>query len=240
MRQKLRRTIIYIFFLFFPITLNYFSPYVSIDGAFQGIISGSVLLFFVLLLTGIFFGRGWCAWVCPMAGLSEISMTINNKNVPVKKLKIVRYGIFSVWFGILVFGFIMAGGVKEIDPFHLTESGISVDQPMKYMIYYVVLFTFFILSLILGKRGACHSICWMSPFLVAGSKIGRAFHLPQLKISTKAENCIDCKKCDIKCPMSILVSNEIKSGKIESSDCILCGECVDVCPKKVLKYSMKK
>ncbi len=239
MRQKIRRIIIFISLLFFPITLNYFSPYVSIDGAFRGIISGSVLLFAVLFLTAIFFGRGWCSWICPMAGLSEIGMTINMKNVPVKKLKNVRYVIFTVWFGILVIGFILAGGVKEINPFHLTDNGISVDQPMKYMIYYIVLFTFFVLSLILGKRGACHSICWMSPFLVAGAKMGRVFHLPQLKITTEAEKCISCKKCDTKCPMSIPVSHGVKSGKIEFSDCILCGECVDVCPKKVLQYSAK-
>jgi polyferredoxin len=79
----------------------------------------------------------------------------------------------------------------------------------------------------------------MSPFLVAGAKIGRVFHLPQIRITTEAEKCICCKKCDKKCPMSISVCEEVKSNKIESFDCILCGECVDVCPKKVLKYSIK-
>jgi polyferredoxin len=226
--------------MLFPITLNFFSPYVSIEGAYQGVISGSVLLFAAMLLTATFFGRSWCAWICPMAAVGELGMTINNKNVPVNKLKIMRYSIFTVWFGILVTGFILAGGVKQINPLHLTDYGISVDQPMKYVIYYFVLFTFFALNIILGKRGACHSICWMSPFLVAGTKIGRVFHLPQLRITAIAENCIDCKKCDVKCPMSIVVSSEVKVGKIKSFDCILCGECVDVCPKKVLQFDICK
>lgn len=239
MRQKIRKVIIYVSLLLFPITLNYFSPYVSVDGAFRGILAGSVMLFAVMLLTAIFFRRVWCAWICPMAGLSEISMTINNKSVPVKKLKIIRYSIFFVWFGVLVSGFVLAGGVNQINPLYLTDNGISVDQPMKYIIYYMVLVIFLVLSLILGKRGACHSICWMSPFLVAGSKIGKTFHLQQLKIISEADKCIDCKICDTKCPMSINVSNEVKSGEIGSFDCILCGECVDACPKKVLKYSLK-
>lgn len=240
MRQKTRRIIIYLSLMLFPITLNFFSPYVSIDGAFRGILSGSVLLFAVMFLTAIFFGRAWCAWICPMAGLGEIGMSINNKNVPVKKLKIIRYSIFTIWFGILVTGFILSGGIKQINPLHLTDNGISVDQPMKYLIYYIVLFTFFALNIVLGKRGACHSICWMSPFLVAGSKIGRVLHLPQLRIKADVEKCIHCKKCDIKCPMSINVSNEVNSGKIESFDCILCSECVDVCPKKVLQFNIIK
>ena len=236
----MRRILIYIFLLLFPITLNFFSPYVSIDGAFRGIVSGSVLLFAAMLVTAIFFSRSWCAWICPMAAIGEIGMTINTKNVAVKKLKIVRYSIFTVWFGILIAGFIFAGGIKQINPLHLTESGISVDQPIKYVIYYFVLFTFFALNVILGKRGACHSICWMSPFLVAGTKIGRALHLPQIRINAMAEKCIDCKKCDVTCPMSIMVSNEVKLGKIGSLDCILCGACIDVCPKKVLQFDIIK
>jgi len=239
MRQKVRRSIIYISLLLFPITLNFFSPYVSVDGAFRGILAGSVLLFGVMFVTAIFFGRAWCSWICPMAGLSEMCMTINKKKVPVKKLKIIRYSIFFIWFSVLVAGFITAGGIKQINLLHLTDDGISVDQPMKYIVYYSVLLIFFVLSVSLGKRGACHSICWMSPFLVAGSKLGRIFHLPQLKIAAKADKCIQCKKCDSKCPMSISVSQAVESGSVRSTDCILCGECVDVCPKSVLNYSVK-
>ena len=72
MRQKVRRIIIFSMFFLFPLTLNYLSPYVSIDGAFSGVIAGSVLVFAFQFLTGIFFGRAWCAWFCPVAGLSEI------------------------------------------------------------------------------------------------------------------------------------------------------------------------
>ena len=193
MRQKTRKIIIYISLLLFPITLNFFSPYVSVDGAFQGIVAGSVLLFIAMFLTATFLGRSWCAWVCPIAGLSELGMTVNNKNVSVKRLKMIRYSIFLVWFGVLIVGFVFAGGVNQISPLHLTETGISVDQPLKYIIYYIVLFSFFALTLFIGKRGACHSICWMSPFLVAGTKVGRMLHIPQIKIATKIEKCIHCK-----------------------------------------------
>jgi len=236
MRQKIRKTLALIALLIFPITLNYFSPYVSIDGAMVGIISGSVIVFIVQFLSGIILGRAWCGWLCPMAGLSEITLQINSKNVNIKNLRRVRLSIFTVWVSILILGFILAGGIKGIDPFHLTENILSVDAPMKYIVYYSVLFIFTVLSLTIGKRGGCQSICWMSPFLAAGYHVGKALKIPQLRIYAQKDQCINCGICDKKCPMSLPVKTLLKTGKISTSDCILCGECVDHCPKNVLSY----
>jgi polyferredoxin len=216
------------------------SPYISLDGAFQGIIAGSVLLFVAQFVSGIFFGRLWCGWLCPMSGLSELGGTINNKNVPVKVLRIIRYSIFTIWFGILVAGFVVAGGVSGIDPFHLTDRFVSVDEPMKYFIYYIVLTIFFILTVTIGKRGACHTVCWMAPFMAAGYQLGRKLHVPQLRIQGNYDLCIRCGQCNRKCPMSIDVRALVKEGGVVVSDCILCCECVDTCPKKALKPGFKR
>jgi hypothetical protein len=43
LRQRIRRGIILTTFLLFPIIMNYFSPYVIIDGASQGIVNGSFI-----------------------------------------------------------------------------------------------------------------------------------------------------------------------------------------------------
>lgn len=239
MRQKLRRTITIIFLLLFPLTLNYFSPYVSIDGAIIGIVSGSVLVFILMFITGLFFGRAWCSWICPVSALSDMCVGINNKNPNVKKLKIIRYCIFAVWFIVLITMFIIAGGIKGINPLHLTESGISVDVPLKFLTYYSVVALFFVVTILVGKRGACHSFCWMFPFLVAGFTVGRFLKIPQLRIKSDKRQCVQCGVCNKKCPMSIDVKSGLKEGYIKTSDCILCGECVDNCKKNVLKYGIK-
>lgn len=235
MRQKTRRIIVYISLLLFPLTLNYMSPYVSLDGAFSGIIAGSVLLFAAQFVSGIFFGRIWCGWLCPISGLSELGATVNGKNVPAARLRIIRYGIFTIWFGILVAGFVSAGGINGVDPFHLTDKIVSVDEPMKYFIYYIVLTIFFVLTITIGKRGACHTICWMSPFMAAGYQLGRKLKVPQLRMQANYELCIRCGQCNRKCPMSIDVRQQVKGGGVIVSDCILCCECVDTCPKKAIK-----
>lgn len=152
----------------------------------------------------------------------------------IKNLRVIRYSIFGLWFTALIVGFFVSSNIK-INPFYMTELIISIDQPLKFITYYAVLLTLVILTLVIGKRGACHSICWMSPFLVAGSWIGDKLNLPQMRIQSNPNACISCSKCNKVCPMSIDVMNELKKGSIESYDCINCAECENVCPKNVLK-----
>lgn len=240
MRQQIRRILLYGSLFLFPITMNFLSPYVSIDGAFAGVLSGSAMMFLLLFFSGLFFGRAWCGWLCPAGGVAEIAQTVNPKPANAKRFRIVRYVIFGIWFSVLAAGFVLAGGVKGIDPLRLTEHYVSVDEPLKYIMYYLVLGLFFVLDLTLGRRGACHAICWMSPFLNAGQLAGRLLHLPQMRIKAEPERCIDCKKCNSRCPMSIDVYAAVKTGSVKSFDCIFCGECVDICPKSVLSYRNPK
>lgn len=235
MKHRVRRITAFISFLLFPLTLNFFSPYVSIDGALQGIISGSLITFLIMFLTGLFFGRAWCSYVCPWAAPSEYLQSVNNKPVNRKRLAIIRYTIFALWFGFVIISFVLAGGIRGINPLHLTETGVSVDAPLKYITYYMVVLLLFLLTWLIGRRGACQTICWMSPFLVAGTWVGRKLRLPQYKVYSDTEKCIDCGKCTRDCPMSIDVQQEQKAGLVASYDCILCGKCVEVCPKDVLK-----
>jgi hypothetical protein len=54
LRQRIRKTLIIISFLLFPVIMNFLSPYVIIDGASQGIISGSFIIFGLMFLSALF------------------------------------------------------------------------------------------------------------------------------------------------------------------------------------------
>jgi len=240
MKHKVRTVITIITLLLFPIIMNFLSPVLPIAGAMNGIIAGSLMLFAAMFITGIYFGRAWCAWVCPMSALGDLCTKANDKAVNIKKLRVIRLIIFTVWAGVLVAGFVMAGGIKGADFLFMTESGISVDMPMKYIVYYSVLILFTVVNILVGRRGACHSFCWMSPFLAGGYLFGKLLKVPQLRIKAETDKCVSCGKCSNACPMSLPVATALKQGAVNTSDCILCGECVKSCPKTTLSFGIKK
>jgi polyferredoxin len=67
-RQRIRKGLIIVSLLLFPVIMNYLSPYVIIDGASQGIVNGSLIVFGLQFLAALFVGRLWCGWVCRRRG----------------------------------------------------------------------------------------------------------------------------------------------------------------------------
>lgn len=49
----------------FPVTFYYPSPVVILAGVSEGIVTGSFVVFGVLFLSALVFGRAFCGWVSP-------------------------------------------------------------------------------------------------------------------------------------------------------------------------------
>jgi polyferredoxin len=243
LRQRTRQALIIGSFLLFPIIMNFFSPYVIIDGASQGIVNGSFIVFGSLFIAALFFGRLWCGWACPVGGLGEISFGINDRPVTNKKLDWAKWFIWAPWIVLIAAIAISAGGYHSVNFLLDTQNGISVagdvDRPIifAYVIYYGVVGIFLALSIFAGRRAGCHTICWMAPFMILGRKLRNWFGWPALRLKADASLCGDCKKCTTNCPMSLDVNGMVKLARMENGECILCGTCVDGCPKKVIGYS---
>lgn len=237
-RQRWRKALLFASLLLFPVTINYFSPYIIIDGAAQGIINGSFVAFALMFLSALFVGRLWCGWGCPGAGLQEFSFLMNDNRARGGRADWIKWGfVWIPWMGAIVFTAISAGGYQKVDVFHLTEGGISVLEPMGYIRYYVVVGIFLALSLAAGRRAGCHYICWMAPFTIIGRKIRNIFGWPALRLRADTEKCQNCKTCTKNCTMSLDVNQMVQRGSMENAECILCGTCADGCPEKVITYS---
>ena len=240
MRQRIRKTLLIISFLLFPITIWYFSPYLIIMAASEHIMNGSFIVFISMFVLSMFFGRVWCGYLCPAGGLQECVGMCNDSPAKGGWRYKIKYVIWIVWIITIVVTFVLGKNDVTINPFYMTDHGISVSAIYDYVIYYGVILLLVLPSLIHGKRATCHYFCWMAPFMVMGSTLGRVLHLPQLHIEAKKEDCISCGKCNKACPMGLDVKQMVSGGKNHCcSECIQCGACVDTCPQKVLKYSMK-
>ena len=241
-RQRVRKTLLLASFLLFPITMNFFSPYVIIDGASQGILNASLVSFSLMFLSSLFVGRLWCGWLCPAGGLGEVCLTINDRKVTGRKIDWIKWAIWVPWLGIIAWAAIAAGGYHTIDLLLDTQNGISVagspDRPIlfAYIIYYIVIGLFLALSLLAGRRAGCHTVCWMAPFMIGGRRLRNLAAWPSLRLQADPLACKDCKTCTSNCPMSLDVNAMVQKGAMENDECILCGSCVDGCPTKAIRY----
>jgi polyferredoxin len=222
--------------LLFPLIMNYFSPYIIIDGASQGILNASPIIFGMMFFSALFLGRSWCGWACPAAGFGEICQAVNDKPVNGKKIDWIKWAIWIPWMGIIAWAAISAGGYQRVDFFHLIDNGISVNRPEAYFIYYIVVGLFVGLAIIVGRRAGCHTICWMAPFMILGRKLRNLGGWPSLRLVANASECRNCKRCTTNCPMSLDVNGMVKIQNMEHTECVLCGTCVDNCPEKAIHY----
>jgi polyferredoxin len=167
-------------------------------------------------------------------------MRVNDNPAKLGKRDKIKYVIWGVWIIAVVVTFVLGKNDVTIKPFYMTDHGISVSSIYNYVIYYGVIMLLVIPGLIHGRRAACHYICWMAPFMVIGSSIGRRLHFPQLHIDVETDKCISCGKCNRACSMGLDVKKMVSEGTIVNcTECIQCGACVDECPKKVLSYKWR-
>jgi len=240
-RQKARKLLGLVSALLFPVTMLYFSPGMVFRGARLGVLSGSYITFAILFISAVVFGRAWCGWLCPVAGLSEMALPVRNEPFRADRLKVTKYIIWVIWLIAIAFVVVaVGGGFRHIDPLLGTYKGISIHNASLLLAYYFVVGIIMAASLLAGKRGFCHTLCWMAPFMVLGRKLGNTLRLPALRLTARNEPCSGCRSCETFCPMSLPVPEMVRRGAMEHIDCILCGACADACANQVLLLSFRR
>jgi ferredoxin-type protein NapH len=239
-RNKIRNVMILIMFALFPLIYYYFSPYLVLMGAAEGIVAGSLIVFGLLFVTSLFLGRAFCGWICPAGAMQELCAKARNKNFKKGKRNWIKYGIWLPWISVIAVLFIQAGSIVAIDPLYQTYFGISITGVESAVIFLVIAGLIAGIALAAGRRGACHTICWMAPFMIIGRKIRNTANWPALLLESNKNLCINCKACTRACSMSLDVNAMVQKQNMENAECILCGRCVDVCPKGAIKYTFSK
>ncbi|UCE92790.1 MAG: 4Fe-4S binding protein [Flavobacteriaceae bacterium] len=234
-RQRLRKGIILTSFFLFPATFYYFSPVLIVESSSKGIINGSFIIFLLLFISSLVFGRVFCGWVCPAAGCQESIFPVINKVVTGGDF--IKWLIWLPWILSIMILSIRAGGYSKVDFFYRTTHGLSIGNYQGLLAYLFVLLVLIVLpAFIIGKRSFCHHLCWMAPFMILGRKIHSAFKWQTLFLKADPEICKNCRTCTQNCPMSLPVDKMVMSKKMENVECVLCGTCVDGCKQGAIKY----
>ncbi len=239
MYQKIRKPIVISTAILFHILLIFhlfFSPVIIVMASHQGIINASFIAFSLILLLSLFFGRAYCAWFCPGCGVQEIMSLFVKKKSRNNKALYIKYGIFTIWLGAIIAGYIL-NGIHKVD---MTYGMSDVTFTRKIVLTLGAIVIIVPLTAVFGKFASCKYICWQAPFLILGTKIRDYFHWRGLRLKAVSGECRNCKVCTDKCPMNIDVMAHVKKNDMHDTECILCGNCIDSCRHKVIHYSISE
>lgn len=232
MRQRIRKGILIFSLLMFPITFMLLSPFVIVVSASNGVLNGSAMIFGTLLLFSMVGSRLFCGWLCPGGALQEHITVVNSRHWNSKGKNMSKYMIWAIWLFFIVYLWLQNRPLKG-NFLYFIEFNLQY-----FIIYSIVMTLIYLFTIMTGRRGMCHSLCWMAPFMVIGEKLGDFLHIPRFRLKAKAEDCISCGKCTKNCPMGLDVAAMVKEEVKDSYECINCLECVDGCPKKAISFGI--
>jgi len=194
------------------------------------------MVIMVLFPASLIFGNFFCGWVCPYGAIQEVLGDVGYK-ISKKKYKmprrIQRYMKYLryVLFVILIIGVLdtvltpLNGYATFLGTVMEGASTVATTAAVGIMVFYLVLSLFF-------ERAFCNYLC------TEAAKYGIVSMVRVFSIKREESKCVNCKKCDIICPMNIEVSAH---AHVRNGQCINCMKCIDACPVKgTLSYSKVK
>lgn len=190
------------------------------------------MIIIVFLPATLVFGNFFCGWACPFGTVQEIMSNIGSLFIK-KKLKMprkvqkylqyFRYVLFViVIIGVLDFVLTPMNGYGTFLSL-FSEEMITVVSwvSLGIMAFYLVLSMFF-------ERAFCNYLC------TEAAKYGVLNMTRIFSIKRNEDTCVNCKKCDMACPMNIEVSAH---DNVRNGQCINCMKCINECPlKDTLSY----
>ncbi len=205
-------------------------PFGGVVSIYQYVVSGtyvkkihesSFILMWIVFFLALIAGPVFCGWICPFGTFQELLSKIGrkifkkkfNRFIPYKYDKYFRFTryivltmviIQTVKFGILKF--------SDVDPYFALFNLWSDEVTLLSIIILIgiILLSFFI------ERPFCKYAC---PY---GAVLGIFNFFRIFSIKRDDQKCINCKACDIACPMNIPVSS---SDTIRNHQCISCMKC---------------
>ncbi|WP_104740774.1 quinol dehydrogenase ferredoxin subunit NapH [Helicobacter bizzozeronii] len=180
---------------------------------------------------GLFLGRAFCAWVCPVNMIVDFAAWFRRKlefrGVHLGLPKNLRYILLVLS---LILSFVLATPAFESVSFiGVIQRGIILGTAS----WIIVALLLFCVDAFLGDQIICSKLCPLGAFY---SLVGR---YALLKVQHNALRCTKCDLCFEICPeRQVLWMVGLKSVSVNSGECTRCGRCIEVCADDALEFSI--
>ena len=189
----------------------------------------------IVAFYGIFGGRAFCSWVCPVNLITDLANWLRRKlkfdqlDRPAKISRRLRFYILALTF--IVSAFMGVAAFEFVSQISIFTRGVIFGFGMGFGL----LLSIFLFDLFILKNGWCGYICPLGAFY---SFIGK---WSLFRIKHIQENCTKCMKCKVVCPeKDVLFMIGKETAPILSGECTLCGRCIEVCDDEALHFHIRK
>jgi polyferredoxin len=205
----------------------------------QGILptslSALLIAFIPFILIGLFFGRGFCAWICPFGGLNESLTTGKKERWHLNFLRVetaaangLRFSGLKPWVKDVKYAVLAAVILLSI---LLGFPAVCAVCPILWFsawpAFWIIMGLVVLFSIILPLMTRRRWWCQICPFGALLSLTGR---ISFFRVRIDKDKCIKCMKCAQECRMFALTAQTIEGKGTPDADCIRCHQCAEVCP----------
>ncbi|MCH8275224.1 MAG: tetratricopeptide repeat protein [Armatimonadetes bacterium] len=221
-------------------TLTPVEPSEAMQTLEQGWLNVGFILFVILILGTMVFGRFFCGWACHVVAYQDlcgwIMKKIGLKPKPFRSRLLVFVPIFAAFY---MFIWPQVVRVWEGRPFpkivyHLTTDSFWETFPGLWITLLTLGVCGPLIVLFLGNKGFCTYGCPYGAFFGAVDRLA----VGKIRVT---DACDGCGHCTAMCTSNVRVHEEVKLyGMVVDSGCMKCMDCISVCPKNALYFGFGK
>lgn len=175
-----------------------------------------MVIFLGSALAGLFLGRFYCGWICPMNTVMRFETWLKNK-FRIKSLSMPKW-LARPWFrGMILIGFLALAVFAQV-----SKRSLPVLPALFFLGVGLTLF----FPEQLWHRHLC-------PYGTILSLPGR---LSQKKMTIDANACVNCGACAKVCPTATISKPDGGKYQIQPAECLVCRKCVEVCRFNAIQY----
>ena len=217
-------------------TLTPVEPSEAMQTLGQGLVNAGFVLFAILIVGTLIFGRFFCGWGCHIVALQDLcTWALRKMGVrprPFRSRLLVFVPLLAaVWMFVIpsLLRLVMGAEHPAFRAAFFTDN-LWGRFPGPWVAFLTLSVCGFLTVYLLGNKGFCTYGC---PY---GGVFGLVDTFAPGKIRV-SDACDGCGHCTATCTSNVRVHEEVKLYQmVVNPGCMKCLDCVDVCPKDALSY----
>jgi ferredoxin len=222
-------------------TLTPVEPSEAMHAFERGLVNAGFVLFAVLILGTLVFGRWFCGWACHVVALQDLSawllgkLGLRPRPVRSRLLVLAPFVVAFAMFGMPHVNHWLDPQKKPMPrladwEWHVTTDDLWETFPGPLMAVLTFVVVGFLIVWWLGAKGFCTYGCPYGAFFVVADRLSPG----KIKVT---DACDACGHCTSVCTSNVRVHEEVAIHKqVVDPACMKCLDCVSVCPKGALYY----